>query len=81
MRLACRFWFYGDDPVDGRLAKLAEYLDAFEPRADIESLVPVQPLFSEPQKVVNYYAAGQAQVSPGPALLSDMICKPHSSGS
>jgi Zn-dependent M16 (insulinase) family peptidase len=58
----CRFWFYGDDAVESRLKKLSEYLDAFEPRNDIESLVPVQPLFSEPKKAVNYYAAGEEKV-------------------
>ena len=58
----CRFWFYGDDPVETRLQKMAEYLDAFEARTDVESLVPVQPLFDAPKKVVGYYAAGEQQV-------------------
>lgn len=56
-----RFWFYGDDPVDERLRRMAEYLDCYEPRTDIQSLVPPQPLFSEPKRVVNYYAAGAAE--------------------
>ena len=33
-------------------------LGDFEARKDIESLVPVQPLFSEGRKHVHYYAAG-----------------------
>lgn len=58
----CRFWFYGDDPVEERLARLGSYLDTYDARTDIESLVPKQPLFSEPRKVVGYYAAGNAEV-------------------
>lgn len=58
----CRFWFYGDDPVEERLARLGSYLDTYDARTDIESLVPKQPLFAEPRKVVGYYAAGNAEV-------------------
>ena len=61
MHAACRFWFYGDDAVEGRLKKLDEYLSSYEPRNDITSLVPVQPLFTEPRRAVNYYAAGEAK--------------------
>lgn len=59
-----RFWFYGDDPVEERLRRLGSYLDTYEARTDIESLVPKQPLFKEPKKFVGYYAAGSAEVRP-----------------
>ena len=59
---ASRFWFYGDDPVEERLQRLGAYLDTYEARTDINSLVPNQPLFSEPRKFVGYYAAGDAEV-------------------
>jgi Zn-dependent M16 (insulinase) family peptidase len=58
----CRFFFYGDDPVETRLAKLAEYLDQFEESPKVDSLVPTQSLFTEPTKHVGYYAAGEQQV-------------------
>jgi presequence protease len=74
---ACRFWFYGDDPVERRLEKLSEYLDAFEARTDIESLVPVQPLFNEPKKDIGYYAAGEGQVCSGAAAAARPVAAHH----
>ena len=56
--MACRFWFYGDDPVEERLKKVGGVLAEFEARTDIESLVPVQALFTEPRNHVHNYAAG-----------------------
>jgi Zn-dependent M16 (insulinase) family peptidase len=58
----CRFFFYGDDPVERRLKKLAEYLNQFEASPEVDSLVRTQALFSEPRKHVGYYAAGEQQV-------------------
>ena len=37
-----RFWFYGDDPPEERLALLARYLDEFEKRT-VDSTVKGQP--------------------------------------
>ena len=54
-----RFWFYGDDPHEERLKRLAEYLDEFEARPS-DSEVRTQALFDKPRKVVDYYAAGAA---------------------
>lgn len=75
---ACRFWFYGDDPIDERLRRMAEYLDQYEPRTDIESLVPPQPLFTAPKQVVGYYAAGaDAEVRSLPGSPSLVTCSPR----
>lgn len=52
-----RFWFYGDDPSEERLRRLDEYLSEFEARP-VDSAVAPQPLFNEPRKVVERYAAG-----------------------
>jgi len=54
-----RFWLYGDDPVEERLRRIAAYLDNYDARTDFTSLVPMQPLFSEPRRFVGHYAAGQ----------------------
>ena len=51
-----RFWFYGNDPPEERLRMLAEYLDQFEARP-VDSHVEKQPLFPEPRRVVDRYAA------------------------
>ena len=51
-----RFWFYGNDPPEERLRMLAEYLDQFEARP-VDSHVEAQPLFAEPRRVVDRYAA------------------------
>lgn len=55
-----RFYFWGDDPEEERLARLGKLLDRFGPLA-VDSSVPLQPLFSEPRTVVSGYAAGPAQ--------------------
>eukprot|EP00887_Chlorella_sp_A99_P003900 scaffold11.g3900.t1 len=53
-----RFWFYGDDPADERLAILDRFLSDFGP-APVDSAVRPQPLFAEPRRVVERYAAGE----------------------
>lgn len=71
--MTCRFWFYGDDPVEERLKKVGGVLAEFEARTDIESLVPVQPLFSETRNHVHYYAAGD-EVRPHSTLPWGHAC-------
>lgn len=61
-----RFWFYGDDPADERLRILGGYLDEFERRAP-DSDVAVQPLFTQPRRVVEKYAAGDGADGGGEA--------------
>lgn len=53
-----RFWFYGDDPVEERLRIVDAYLAEFEARP-VDSSVKPQPLFTEPRRVVDRYAAGE----------------------
>jgi hypothetical protein len=69
------FWFYGDDPIDARLAKLNEYLQDYEPHDDVQSLVPEQPLFREPRTTVGYYAAGEEQVPSWLRPLASFLSK------
>ncbi|GAB4815027.1 hypothetical protein N2152v2_002073 [Parachlorella kessleri] len=59
-----RFWFYGDDPAEERLRIVDAYLQAFEPR-EVDSTVKTQPLFKEPKRVVEHYAAGESSEDGG----------------
>lgn len=59
-----RFWFYGDDDSEERLRRLDAYLQEFEARP-VDSAVAPQPLFSEPRKVVERYAAGAEDMEGG----------------
>jgi len=52
-----RFYFYGDDPEDKRLAKLAEFLGEYGPR-EVDSQVGLQLRFSEPVRTEMPFAAG-----------------------
>ncbi|MBQ9105255.1 MAG: insulinase family protein, partial [Mailhella sp.] len=51
-----RFFFWGDDPEEGRLAKVEEFIAPYERRA-VDSAVPLQPRLSMPRKVEAVYAA------------------------
>lgn len=53
-----RIFFYGDDDPDQRLKRMDAYLGQFE-RREIDSSIPLQPLFSEPEKVVATYDPGE----------------------
>ncbi|MBQ5728399.1 MAG: insulinase family protein, partial [Mailhella sp.] len=55
-----RFFFWGDDPEEGRLAKVAEFIDPYERRA-VESEVPLQPRLATPRKVEASYAASEEE--------------------
>jgi Zn-dependent M16 (insulinase) family peptidase len=59
-----RFWFYGDDSVEERLRLLDAYLSEFEARP-VDSSVAPQPLFKEPRRVVDRYAAGEGSEDGG----------------
>lgn len=52
-----RIYFYGDDPEEARLQKMAAWLDAFEQRP-ADSSVPDHAPFTEPRQVERHYAAG-----------------------
>ncbi len=43
-------YFYGDDPEPERLRLLDEWLTAFE-RKEVQSQIPLQPRFSQPQRL------------------------------
>jgi len=53
-----KFWFYGDDPADARLELVDKYLSEFE-KIEVDSKINVQPLFSEPRKIVDEFAVGE----------------------
>ena len=55
-----RFYFWGDDPEEERLAILGKLLDRFGP-LKVDSAVPLQPAFDAPRSIVTGYAAGPAQ--------------------
>ncbi|MBQ4615868.1 MAG: insulinase family protein [Mailhella sp.] len=55
-----RFFFWGDDPEEGRLAKAAEFIDPYERRL-VESEVPLQPRLAMPRKVEAAYAASEEE--------------------
>ncbi|UZP69023.1 insulinase family protein [Desulfovibrio mangrovi] len=55
-----RFYFWGDDPEEERLAILGKLLDRFGP-LKVDSAVPLQPAFDAPRSAVVGYAAGPAQ--------------------
>lgn len=50
-----RIFFYGDDPVDKRLALLDEYLRDFEATA-VDSAIALHPPFEAPRRMVQPYA-------------------------
>ena len=55
-----RFFFWGDDPEEGRLAKVAEFIAPYE-RRTVESEVPLQPRLAMPRKVEASYAASEEE--------------------
>ncbi len=53
-----RLFFYGDAPLEGRLAKAAEYLDLFEAK-EIESAISLQPVIPEHRREIHYFDPGE----------------------
>jgi Zn-dependent M16 (insulinase) family peptidase len=52
-----RIFFYGDDDPDERLRYLNEHLQEFD-RLAVDSAIPLQPQFREPQRIVVPYDVG-----------------------
>ena len=55
-----RFFFWGDDPEEGRLAKVAEFIEPYE-RREVSSEVPLQPRLAAPRKIEACYAASEEE--------------------
>jgi len=55
-----RFFFWGDDPEEGRLAKVAEFIEPYE-RREVSSEVPLQPRLDAPRKIEASYAASEEE--------------------
>lgn len=53
-----RFFFWGDDPEEGRFARLDPYLSRFTARK-VDSIVPLQPRLDVPRELEFAYAAGE----------------------
>ncbi len=53
-----RFFFWGDDPEEGRFARLEPYLSRFAARK-VESSVPLQPRLDMPRELEFAYASGE----------------------
>ena len=53
-----RFWFYGDDPEDERLKRLAEVLVGYE-ALDVDSAVPQQAAWDAPRRAEHAFAGGE----------------------
>jgi len=52
-----RIFFHGDDDPEQRLRLVNEYLKDFEPQ-EIDSAIPLQPLFDRPRRIVRSFPAG-----------------------
>ena len=57
-------YFYGDDPESDRLRRLDEWLTAFK-RKEVESQVPLQACFSQPQRLTVPYDSGDSPAAKG----------------
>jgi presequence protease len=63
-----RITFCGDDPPEERLRIVDAYLRDFD-RIEIDSSIPMQPLFREPRRVVKSFAAGDADAGPAKGMI------------
>ncbi|MGW8220735.1 MAG: insulinase family protein [Syntrophobacteria bacterium] len=52
-----RIFFHGDDDPEQRLRLVNDYLKEFE-RQEIDSAIPVQPLFKGPKRIIRSFGAG-----------------------
>ena len=69
-----RFFFWGDDPEDARLARLEKELAPYAYRK-VDSSVPLQPRFTAPRRVDAAYAAsGQGGEKPH-AAVNWLLCE------
>lgn len=64
-----RIVFYGDDPEEERLAILEKYLGQFD-RTEVKADIALQKRWSEPKKIVETYAANEAEEGKKAAMVS-----------
>ncbi len=69
-----RFFFWGDDPEEGRLAKVAEFIDPYERRM-VDSEVPLQPRLAMPRKVEAVYAASEEEGGKAHVAVNWLLCE------
>lgn len=70
-----RFYFWGDDPEDGRLEKLDRVLQEFTAR-DVDSTIATQPRFTVPREVEIPYAAAQDDDAPKAMVTINWLFAP-----
>ncbi|MBR4422987.1 MAG: insulinase family protein, partial [Mailhella sp.] len=69
-----RFFFWGDDPEDARLARLEKELAPYAFRK-VDSAVPLQPRFTAPRRVDAVYAASGAGGEKPHAAVNWLLCE------
>ncbi len=69
-----RFFFWGDDPEEGRLAKVADFIDPYERRM-VDSEVPLQPRLAMPRKVEAVYAASEEEGGKAHVAVNWLLCE------
>ena len=64
-----RIVFYGDDPEEERFAILEKYLGQFD-RIEVKADIPTQKRWSEPKRIVETYAANEAEAGRKTSMVS-----------
>jgi Zn-dependent M16 (insulinase) family peptidase len=64
-----RIVFYGDDNPEERLSILDEYLGQFD-RIEVKSQIGTQPRFSDPKRIVETYAANEAELGKKTSMMT-----------
>ena len=64
-----RIYFYGDDELDKRLEFMDQCLKDFEP-IDVVSVIPLQPFFNKPKRIVRSFMAGEEKDDNLKAMLT-----------
>lgn len=70
-----RFFFWGDDPEEARLSRIAEVLAPYE-RREVRSEVPLQPRLSSPRLLEVPYAASEGEdVDKAHVAVNWLLCE------
>ncbi len=64
-----RIFFHGDDDPEKRLQVANDYLKEFD-RQEVDSAVPLQPLFDQPKRVLRPFAAGTDESSRAKGMIT-----------
>ncbi|MBW1801786.1 MAG: insulinase family protein, partial [Deltaproteobacteria bacterium] len=64
-----RIFFYGDDSPEDRLRILNGYFQDFD-MLEVNSSIPLQPLFDRPKKIIRSYASGKGDGQGGKSMFT-----------